>query len=74
MTHPRSLGLYLSDLVFIAELPTFIESDGSDSSSSDEENADDRELCERLRNQLVNYNKFRITGKKKDKEVYFFIY
>jgi hypothetical protein len=61
------LGLYLSDLVFIAELPTWIES--SYVSSSDEDNEDckkqqelDKELCERLSHHLVNYNKFRITG------------
>lgn len=53
------LGLYLSDLVFIAELPTFIESSTPDSTDEDEE---DQELCKRLSNHLVNFNKFRITG------------
>lgn len=54
------LGLYLSDLVFVAELPTFIESNGD---------RDDREkeLSERLGNHLVNFNKFRIAGKNKKK-------
>ncbi|KAI8986000.1 ras guanine nucleotide exchange factor domain-containing protein [Pilobolus umbonatus] len=55
------LGLYLSDLVFLAELPTFIESDMDDSSKEEDEG--DKELNERLSNHLVNYNKFRITGK-----------
>ncbi|KAG2211274.1 hypothetical protein INT47_006394, partial [Mucor saturninus] len=53
------LGLYLSDLVFIAELPTFIESSTPDSTDDDEQ---DQELCKRLSNHLVNFNKFRITG------------
>ncbi|KAI8642467.1 ras guanine nucleotide exchange factor domain-containing protein [Parasitella parasitica] len=59
------LGLYLSDLVFVAELPTFIEStcpddDNEDKDAEMEEN--DKNLCERLSHCLVNYNKFRITA------------
>ncbi|CAO3683276.1 unnamed protein product [Rhizopus stolonifer] len=52
------LGLYLSDLVFLAELPTFV-----DSTADVGEEEKEKELCERLCNHLVNYNKFRITGK-----------
>lgn len=55
------LGLYLSDLVFIAELPTFIESSTPDSSDVDDDEQD-QELSKRLSNHLVNFNKFRITG------------
>lgn len=58
----HELGLYLSDLVFIAELPTFIESIDSDSDVSIDEKVQDNYLCERLHNNLVNYNKFRIAG------------
>ncbi|RCH79880.1 Guanine nucleotide exchange factor lte1, partial [Rhizopus stolonifer] len=52
------LGLYLSDLVFVAELPTFIQSSCSDN----HDNIRDNQLCERLNHHLVNYNKFRITA------------
>lgn len=58
------LGLYLSDLVFIAELPTFVDSHYiSDEEEEEEDQEQDKELCERLCHHLVNYNKFRITGK-----------
>lgn len=50
----------MSDLVFLAELPTFINATADISDDDDEEK--DRELCERLCNNLVNYNKFRIIG------------
>ncbi|KAL9554204.1 hypothetical protein MBANPS3_002911 [Mucor bainieri] len=59
------LGLYLSDLVFVAELPTFIGSALPDDEEEDQEQvqqSDDKDLCERLSHQLVNYNKFRITA------------
>lgn len=62
------LGLYLSDLVFVAELPTFIGSalpDDYDEEEEEEEQqqSEDKDLCNRLSHHLVNYNKFRITGK-----------
>ncbi|KAI9263603.1 ras guanine nucleotide exchange factor domain-containing protein [Helicostylum pulchrum] len=53
------LGLYLSDLVFVAELPTFIDAGVVD---EEDEEQEDKELCERLSNHLVNFNKFRITA------------
>ncbi|KAI9494208.1 ras guanine nucleotide exchange factor domain-containing protein [Zychaea mexicana] len=67
------LGLYLSDLVFNAELPTFIAAATSPSSPccptskgdgiiQEEEESDDAELRSRLSTHLVNYNKFRITA------------
>ncbi|KAF1797335.1 ras guanine nucleotide exchange factor domain-containing protein [Mucor lusitanicus] len=59
------LGLYLSDLVFVAELPTFIGSALPDDDDQEEEQVlqnDDKDLCERLSHHLVNYNKFRITA------------
>ena len=61
------LGLYLSDLVFIAELPTYIDSACMD--TTDEHASDDKELFQRLSGHFVNYNKFRITGKG---EVFYF--
>ncbi|KAI7899637.1 ras guanine nucleotide exchange factor domain-containing protein [Cokeromyces recurvatus] len=54
------LGLYLSDLVFISELPTFITSNYD--MRHDNENTKDKQLYERLSSRLVNYNKFRITA------------
>ncbi|KAK4516504.1 Histone acetyltransferase type B subunit 2 [Mucor velutinosus] len=60
------LGLYLSDLVFVAELPTFIGSALPDEEEEEEDTEqlknDDTDLCERLSHHLVNYNKFRITA------------
>lgn len=59
------LGLYLSDLVFNAELPTFIAA-GSANSASDNSRGyvdDDEALRSRLSTHFVNYNKFRVTGK-----------
>ncbi|CEP10685.1 hypothetical protein [Parasitella parasitica] len=59
------LGLYLSDLVFVAELPTFIEATCAHENDEDEDaetRRNDRDLCERLSHSLVNYNKFRITA------------
>ncbi|KAI8145314.1 ras guanine nucleotide exchange factor domain-containing protein [Fennellomyces sp. T-0311] len=53
------LGLYLSDLVFNAELPTFI---ASPSHASEDEDDSYAELRSRLTTHLVNYNKFRITA------------
>ncbi|KAI7862818.1 ras guanine nucleotide exchange factor domain-containing protein [Spinellus fusiger] len=54
------LGLYLSDLVFNSELPTFIEP------KAQEENCalliEDKELNARLSTHFVNFNKFRITA------------
>ena len=65
------LGLYLSDLVFNAELPTFVAGASSnitddDNSHQDDDNKKkngDAELRSRLSTHLVNYNKCRITGK-----------
>ncbi|KAG2217349.1 hypothetical protein INT45_010281, partial [Circinella minor] len=64
------LGLYLSDLVFNAELPTFIA--GASSNIKEDENSHqdddskrkngDAELRSRLSTHLVNYNKCRITA------------
>lgn len=51
--------------MFVAELPTFIESSEVDShhSHSEEDNDEqDKQLSERLSHHLVNYNKFRIAG------------
>ncbi|ORZ05985.1 ras guanine nucleotide exchange factor domain-containing protein [Absidia repens] len=57
------LGLYLSDLVFNAELPTFIDSQKLQHRQLPVDiNAEDQELCRRLGSHLVNYNKFRITA------------
>ncbi|KAL7333285.1 Guanine nucleotide exchange factor lte1, variant 2 [Mucor circinelloides] len=63
------LGLYLSDLVFVAELPTFIGSTVPDDEEEDDDDdnqaqmqQNDKDLCERLSHHLVNYNKFRITA------------
>ncbi|GAN00980.1 low temperature essential 1 protein [Mucor ambiguus] len=59
------LGLYLSDLVFVAELPTFIGSalpEDGEQEEEQEQQSDDKDLCERLSHHLVNYNKFRITA------------
>ena len=61
------LGLYLSDLVFNAELPTYIDKEGirreddQDSYSEMPIDACDAALRERLSYHLVNYNQFRIT-------------
>lgn len=55
------LGLYLSDLVFLAELPTFIKANADTNNEDYIEH--DKKLYERLCHPLVNYNKFRITGK-----------
>ncbi|KAF7729160.1 hypothetical protein EC973_004928 [Apophysomyces ossiformis] len=51
-------GLYLSDLVFNAELPTYI-SPKEDRQVNDEDTSDE-DLRVRLSTHLVNYNKFRI--------------
>ncbi|KAL0095249.1 ras guanine nucleotide exchange factor domain-containing protein, partial [Phycomyces blakesleeanus] len=55
------LGLYLSDLVFNSELPTYIEH--TDNEESWKTSVEDAALNARLSTRLVNYNKFRITGK-----------
>ncbi|KAI9020107.1 ras guanine nucleotide exchange factor domain-containing protein [Phycomyces nitens] len=55
------LGLYLSDLVFNSELPTYIEHSTNEESSKTP--VEDAVLSARLSTRLVNYNKFRITGK-----------
>ena len=65
------LGLYLSDLVFNAELPTFIagpssnikEDENSHQGDNSKKKNGDAELRSRLSTHLVNYNKCRITGK-----------
>ncbi|CEG66670.1 hypothetical protein RMATCC62417_03209 [Rhizopus microsporus] len=54
------LGLYLSDLVFLAELPTFIKANADTNNEDYIEH--DKKLYERLCHPLVNYNKFRITA------------
>ncbi|KAI8376066.1 ras guanine nucleotide exchange factor domain-containing protein [Radiomyces spectabilis] len=53
------LGLYLSDLVFNAELPTFIEHSRANLTVSEIKDSD---LNARLCTHLVNFNKFRITA------------
>ena len=62
------LGLYLSDLVFNAELPSILTSSSTsnqqlhnDTITTVQSDADN-ELRTRLCTHLVNYNKFRITG------------
>lgn len=58
------LGLYLSDLVFNAELPTFIAASSNtvpDSTRIDDD-GNDEALRSRLSTHFVNYNKFRVTG------------
>ncbi|KAI8334393.1 ras guanine nucleotide exchange factor domain-containing protein [Chlamydoabsidia padenii] len=57
------LGLYLSDLVFNAELPTFIDAKTLQHRQMPVlDNAQDQELCKRLGSHFVNYNKFKITA------------
>lgn len=55
------LGLYLSDLVFNAELPTFIAPPAQDEQGETRTDSD-AELNSRLSTHLVNYNKYRITA------------
>ncbi|CAO3632709.1 unnamed protein product [Cunninghamella echinulata] len=56
------LGLYLSDLVFNAELPTYIDTSKLENREPFGDTFEDKELCKRLGTHLVNYNKFRITA------------
>ncbi|KAI8329588.1 ras guanine nucleotide exchange factor domain-containing protein [Blakeslea trispora] len=57
------LGLYLSDLVFVAELPTFIQSSCPKKKNHDDQGSSyDKALCDKMSHRLVNYNKFRITA------------
>lgn len=56
------LGLYLSDLVFNAELPTFIPCPAAAAAADKNSNNNDADLRSRLSIHLVNYNKFRIIG------------
>ncbi|KAI9258773.1 ras guanine nucleotide exchange factor domain-containing protein [Phascolomyces articulosus] len=58
------LGLYLSDLVFNAELPTFIVGASSSTTTKEEDRDDDNDaqLRSRLSTHFVNYNKCRITA------------
>ncbi|KAI8068346.1 ras guanine nucleotide exchange factor domain-containing protein [Gongronella butleri] len=58
------LGLYLSDLVFNAELPTWIDREPVQSQNSTSKHFDmqDQLLHARLQGRMVNYNKFRITA------------
>ncbi|CAO3630048.1 unnamed protein product [Cunninghamella blakesleeana] len=56
------LGLYLSDLVFNAELPTYIDTSKLENREPFGDTYEEKELCKRLGTHLVNYNKFRITA------------
>ncbi|KAI7878579.1 ras GEF [Lichtheimia hyalospora FSU 10163] len=61
------LGLYLSDLVFNAELPSILTSSSSNQQHDNDttppiQSDADNELRTRLCTHLVNYNKFRITA------------
>lgn len=60
------LGLYLADMTSNAEMPTFIPNAAATSENTNKVSSNDtsNDLLNRLaRTPLVNYNKFRITGK-----------